>query len=185
MAVSGFAGTGKTTAVDHLARSFPGTLVYLGEVVLDEMERHGLERTRANEHATRRRLRAEGGADAMVRAREGRISCLLGNGAVIMVDAILNPVELGRLREIVGPSPFTLIALRASLDVRCDRLAKRLERSFSPDDLRQRDEHEQGELGIGDVMDAADHQVWNDGSLEEFTARLDLVIQQIRSEPMP
>jgi dephospho-CoA kinase len=117
VAVSGFAGTGKTTAVNHMIQILRGERIYLGDVVLDEVARCGLECTRANEHAARKKLRAEGGLAVMVRAREECIKGLLAAGSVVLVDAVLNPDELEHLRSVARPCPLTLIGLRASLEV--------------------------------------------------------------------
>jgi dephospho-CoA kinase len=59
IAVAGWSGVGKTTAVDHLKNVGAGEKIYLGETVLNEIRLRGLLPGPTSEQLVRRDLRAQ------------------------------------------------------------------------------------------------------------------------------
>lgn len=82
--LAGLSGAGKTTAIDHLVSIGVGGRVYLGQIVLDEVEKRGLLRLPENERTVRLALRAELGLDILAKRAAPDIDGLLANGMNVL-----------------------------------------------------------------------------------------------------
>ncbi|WP_092730606.1 AAA family ATPase [Halopenitus persicus] len=169
-------------------------VVVMGDVIREACRNRGLDPA---EHHGRiaGKLREEEGPDAIAartvpRIREAIEDADSGAGAdgdsgtdanangdasdadTVLVDGLRSPVELERFREAFGDD-FTLVAIRAPFDVRAERLADRGRDAADADveALRERDEREL-ELGLGEVIEAADVEIDNTGSLSAFRDRV-------------
>src|SRR5262249_13841967 len=94
------------------------------------------------------------------------------SGVSVFVDAIFLKAEFDLLKSRVPADRAYVLAIEASFDLRCDRLANRSNRPFSREELTQRDKTELFQLGTGAVMAAANHTIRNEDSLQDFHARL-------------
>lgn len=180
LAFAGFGGAGKTTAIEHLARQRFGQRVYLGQAVLDEIDRLGLELTPQSEGRVRMELRDRFGPGAFADRGAPEIEALLRSGECPLVDAIFKPEEYARLQSC-GQERSVLIAIEASFDVRAERLQRRDDRAYTPEELRRRDQMETADLGTSAVIQAANFRVSNEGSLEEFHQTITTLWQRINS----
>ena len=174
----GFAGVGKSTAIDFIKARRGGESVYLGAVVLEEVRRRGLPETRESEREVRLDLRRTDNA-ALAKARAGMIVSRLASGHPVMIDAVVVMEEFEFLRTLVGVDRFHLLEIRAPLDHRCERLALRTERSFTREELLARDGTERERLGVDEVFAQATRRILNDGSVAEFEARLDAFLDEV------
>lgn len=170
--VAGLAGAGKTTAVQFLSGLSGGKVVYLGEVVIEEVLARGLPATRENERKVRLELREQNGSAALAMLYADRVTQLIVSAVSVFVDAIFVKTEFEVLKSRDPAGSAYLLAIEASFDLRCDRLASRADRPFSPGELAERDETELSRLGTGAVIAAASHTIRNEGSLQDFHARL-------------
>lgn len=170
--VTGLAGSGKTTAVQHLSKLTGGRVLYLGQTVLDEIRARELPETRDNERRVRIDLRREKGPAALAVPYVDVVAECVGNGIPVFVDAIFTPEEFDILRSRLPNGPARLLAIHASFDIRRMRLALRSERAFNADELRERDKTELEVLGTANVIAAAEHTIRNEQTLEEFYREL-------------
>src|SRR5687768_12615005 len=91
--VAGFAGAGKTTAVEYLSKVTGGHIIYLGDTVLAEIEARGLPQNRENERRIRIELRERQGLGAFAIPYKGQVFDLLDQGTPVFVDAIFAQEE--------------------------------------------------------------------------------------------
>lgn len=166
--VSGLAGAGKTTAVEYLSKLASGRVLYLGQTVLDEVRARGLPTTRDNERRVRIELRCENGPAALAMPYVDTVAECLGNGIPVFVDAIFTREEFDVLTSRVPSGSARLLAIDASFDIRCTRLACRPERTFNADELRQRDKTELEVLGTAAVIAAAEYTIRNEQTKDDF-----------------
>jgi dephospho-CoA kinase len=171
IAVTGFSGAGKTTAVQLLEDAGIGRRIYAGQIVLDEIAARGLPQGRDSENVIQLELRQEHGPLALAVLVTPQIMQHLESGSSVLLDAILSAAELGHYREVCK-NRFTLLAILASFEVRAKRLEIRENKKSTAEQLQARDRNESQSLGIKDVIGAADHQLMNEGSLRDFEKQL-------------
>src|SRR6266700_832641 len=97
--VSGLCGSGKTTSIRFLSSRCPGEIVYLGGMVLLELERRKLDRTPENELKIQNEIREEHGSVALAVLAAPIVSRHLDNALNVIVDAIFSPDEFSFLRS--------------------------------------------------------------------------------------
>lgn len=170
--VTGLAGAGKTTAIDHLRSLTKGQVLYLGQTVLDEVRARGLPETRENERLVRMHLRRDKGPAALAIPYIDLVAEYVGKGIPVFVDAILTQGEFDVLASGVPSGCAHLLAIEASFDIRSARLASRPKRPLNVDELRERDKTELEGLGTGAVIEAAEHTIRNEETFAEFYQRL-------------
>jgi dephospho-CoA kinase len=170
IAVTGFSGAGKTTATHLLESAGVGYRIYAGQIVLDEVAARGLPQGRDSENIVQLDLRREHGPLALATLVTPQILQHLEAGSSILLDAILSVAEMGYYREQCKDR-FMLLAILASFEVRANRLETR-ERTSTSAQLQERDRNETESLNIGNVIGAADYQIINEGSLEDFEKKL-------------
>ena len=171
IAVAGFAGSGKTTAIDFLEADGIGYRAYIGKFVTEQVVARGLSLTPANERTVRMALREEEGPACLASLAEPTIRALLNDGKDVLIDAIASIHELDAYRKH-DCSDFVLVAVKASFASRVARLSKRSIKPLGEEDLRRRDTLESEELGASSVMEAATVVLINDGPLSAFHAAL-------------
>jgi dephospho-CoA kinase len=173
--VTGFAGSGKTTAVKYLSRLTGGREVYLGKTVLDEVRARGLSDTRDSERLVRIDLRRRRGPGALAIPRVDEIAECFGNRIPVFIDAIFTQQEFDILASRVPSGCARLLAINASFDIRRERLARRSERPFNTEQLRERDNTEL-ELGTAAVISVAGYTIRNEGTLDEYYRELEAFV---------
>src|SRR5262245_3295471 len=117
IAVSGFAGAGKTTAIDFLeARGF-GRRLYVGQLVLDEVQKRGLPTGTQSENEVRADLRAKHGFAAFAQLAAPSANVILKSGHNVLLDAILAEEELKHYQLHCDPN-LDLVLVSASFAIR-------------------------------------------------------------------
>ncbi|PID32743.1 dephospho-CoA kinase [Candidatus Saccharibacteria bacterium] len=174
----GLAGSGKSSAVEHLtAKGYPK--VYFGGVILDEVARRGLEPTQANEKPIREELRAKEGKDFIAKRIISQIHDLIEAGQhKIVVDGLYSWTEYKAMKHAF-PGQITMIAIVAPKHLRKQRMAKRPHRPLSADQVDQRDWSEIENLEKGGPIAIADYFVHNDGNLDKLYAQVDAILEDI------
>jgi dephospho-CoA kinase len=171
IAVTGFSGAGKTTAIQLLQSAGIGHRIYAGQIVLEEVIARGLPQGPDSENTVQIELRQQHGPLALAVLITPQITQCLEFGSNALLDAILSTDELQHYREHCRDR-VTLLAISASFEIRAKRLENRRDRKSTAEQLRKRDESEASTLGIRNVIEAADCQLLNEGSLDDFKRQL-------------
>lgn len=176
--VSGRNGAGKGEVVSFLAdRSFYG--LSLSDVIRDELEKQGVEPTRARMLDAGTAMRAEHGPGALARILIGRLL----PDRNYAIDSIRHPAEVEALRA--SGHGFRLVWVEAPLEVRFERMKAR-GRPGDPTDLEAMRALEEREATNADsaaqqldaVRKQADFVVENDADLGALHEKIRAVFRE-------
>lgn len=173
VALTGFSGVGKTTAIEYLVRQGHGERIYLGKIILDEVSARKLPAGPINEKLVRLELRGKEGPEVLLVRSLPAIEECLRRGTNAFIDAIFDIGEWKYLRDFFKSTKMTLLGISASFETRATRLAARNERPITPTDLRVRDETELALLKTGEVLDQATQIIENNNALAKFYEELE------------
>ncbi len=178
LAVVGMSGSGKSVAIDHLTnKGYPK--IYFGGMILKEMEKRGIEDTPENEKAFREQIRAEEGADWVVRQVIAEAKDLIAAGQKrIVLDGVYSWTEYKILKHEF-PGCLTFLAVVVNKNLRHKRVGMRQVRPLNTQEIQMRDAAEIENLEKGGPIAAADYYVMNNGSMEELNAAVDGVLREI------
>lgn len=179
IAFVGMPGAGKSMAVDHLrTKQFPS--VYFGGVILDAMTEAGLEHTQENEKPFREELRKREGKDFVVKRIITQIHDLINSGQKkIIADGVYSWTEYKALKREF-PGELTVIGILAPRKLRYRRLSQRPIRPLTMQEASERDWAEIENIEKGGPIAIADQYIINDGTAEEFYAKLDELLDEVR-----
>jgi dephospho-CoA kinase len=178
IAVTGFSGAGKTTAVNFLAGAIGGQKIYIGQLVLNEIEIRGLPQGPTSEQVVRLDLRRKYGGAGLAVLATPRIQQSLRANENVFLDAVLSMEELNHYRKYCDGS-LELTSILTSFDIRAERLSKRLERKLSRDELLTRDDLEVVTLRTDQVIAAANTPLLNERSIVDFEEDLRTLISKL------
>lgn len=180
LAIVGMSGSGKSIAIDYLAsQGFPK--IYFGGMIYQEMEKRGIERTSdgLSEKAFREKIRLEEGKDWVVHQAIAEIKNLIAAGQKrIVLDGVYSWTEYKTLKHEF-PGALTVIAVVTPKQLRYDRIAKRPERPFDAQAIRERDYSEIENLEKGGPIAMADYYIINDQSVTDFEHQLQSILNTI------
>lgn len=181
LAFVGLTGSGKSSAVDYVtAKGYPK--VYFGGVILDEVQRRGLELTQESEQPVREELRATEGKDFVVKRIIKQIHDLVDAGQHrIIADGIYSWTEYKAMRHEF-PGELTVVAIVTPKHLRKQRMAKRPLRPLTSEQVDQRDWAEIENIEKGGPIAIADYFIHNEGSLEKLHVEIDKVLDHIHFE---
>lgn len=181
VAFVGLAGSGKSTAVEHLTESgYPK--VYFGGIVLDEITARGLERNPENEKTVREALRAEHGPDVLAHKIIEQIEHLHSAGQRrVVIDGLYSWSEYKALKHAF-PGELIVIAVTAPRHLRYHRLSMRPVRPFTEQEAAQRDWDEIEHLEKGGPIAIADFTLINTERPEDLFGSLDTILQSLDFE---
>lgn len=165
LGTTGLPGSGKSE-VANIAQEVGFRILTGGDVVRQEARNRGLELTDENLAELTDTLREQEGKGVLARRCIEMIDTK--QDSAILVDSFRNQEETNVFRDKYG-SRFHLIAVEAPFEERLQRLKNRSRTDdiSTREELRERDKREY-EWGVGNVIDAADITLRNDGTLEEF-----------------
>lgn len=175
IAIVGMCGSGKSVACDYL-ENIGYQKVYFGGVTMDTLKERGMEVTPENEKLVREGLRKELGMGAFAIVLLPKIKELAKDNNVVL-DGLYSWDELVIL-EKEFPNMIT-IAITADKDLRYERLASRKVRPFSNEDAKKRDIAEIENSAKGGPIAYANYFILNNGSVEDFHARLQEILDKI------
>lgn len=167
-AVVGMSGSGKTEVVSALARLTGARTVYLGGVVIEEIERRGRKVTEESEAEVRMELRQAHGMEAMAVLRLPQILDAIAGGLPVVVDGLYSYSEYCFLKENLGPR-LLVVAVHAPFWLRVQRLRDRPIRPLTVEEVRTRDKREVETMEKGGPIAIADFHILNDGSVSEIS----------------
>jgi dephospho-CoA kinase len=181
--LSGTLGAGKEVAADYIKKRFNCFYVKLSQVLRNELEkkRKGLDRKLLQDSGDEMRKMYGGHVLAKV-----SIEYLPRNKELIVLDGIRNPGEIDYLKTNLN-SNFFLIAIDSKPETRFERMNKRARKDDPKtwEEFLEMDARDQGdgqpEYGQQTrmCMDKADFKIDNDGTEEEFLAKIDESVKRI------
>jgi dephospho-CoA kinase len=172
IAFVGLAGSGKSTAVDHLTqKGYPK--VYFGGVLRQAMDDAGIEQTWENQNEFRVAIRQREGNDFVVKRIITQINELIDAGQHrIIADGIYSWDEY-KIMKTEYPGALHVIAVVAPKRLRHHRLNIRPERPLTDQQANDRDWHEIEDIQKGGPIAIADHFIINDGEEDKFYKDID------------
>ena len=168
VAVAGFSGSGKTSACWALHNHFNASRFYAGDIVLQAIRNLGMAAGRENEILVRKRLREEHGLGALAIQGQAQLCKTLESSDLVVYDAIFSIEEYHVVCRLNSSIETLLLGIDASYEVRCERLATRLERPLDRSQVSSRDRYERDFLGTENVINSASKLVKNDEDYKTF-----------------
>ena len=175
---TGMPGSGKSEAMSVAKqRGYP--VVRMGDLIWDEVEAQGLERTPKNVGVVANGMRETHGQDVWALRTVERIRGT--PGAVVMIDGIRSNEEVDVFRRELAED-FLLVAIHTDPDERYERLTAR-GRDDDADTVDGHKERDGRELnwGIARTIALADEMLVNAGSLEDFHAATAVLLDRVES----
>lgn len=169
IAVIGMCGSGKTEAVKFFEEN-GYEKVYFGEVVMDEMEKLGLDINEHNERATRERLRDEFGMGVMAIKSIEKIDKLIVKSNVV-IESLYSWEEFKIVKQKYRDD-FKLLCIYTTKELRYKRLGDRAIRPLSIIQAESRDISELENLDKGGPIAYADYTIMNDGTPDDLKKQL-------------
>jgi dephospho-CoA kinase len=174
----GMPGSGKSVCVEYVrSKSLP--YAYFGGITIEEIKRRGLEVNEDNEKLVREDLRAKEGkgvyAERIIRQIEDYFA---QDNNCVVVDGLYSWTEYKLFKEKFGDNAV-IIAVVAPRGLRHARLTSRAVRPLTPEEAGERDYAEIENIEKGGPIANADYFLCNDGSVEQLTADLQKLLDQI------
>lgn len=178
IAVVGMSGSGKSVVIDQLTgKGYPK--VYFGGMILNEMEKRGIEINPENEKAFREKIREEEGNDWVVRQVIAQVKDLISAGQKrIVLDGVYSWTEYKILKHEF-PGCLTFLAVVVDKNLRHKRVSIRPVRPLNTQEIQMRDSAEIENLEKGGPIAAADYYVLNNGTTDELAVQVDSVLREI------
>lgn len=153
----------------------------LSNIVRETAQERGLEMTRKNLQDLGNKLREENGNGVLANIILSKFEDVIGN---TVIDSIRNPGEVDVFRKLEN---FYLISVTARIELRAQRFIAR-DRKTDPrtyEDFIIADSRDKG-LGeknsgqaVEKCMQLADYTLINDGSLEDFRNKVEIIYNEI------
>lgn len=178
IAFVGLAGSGKSSAVEHLtSQGYPK--VYFGGIIYKAMAEAGIEVTWESQEKFREEIRTREGKDFVVKRaiREARDLIEAGQRNIVL-DGLYSWSEY-RLLKHEFPGEMTVVAVVTPKHLRYKRMESRPERPMQPHEVDQRDWAEIENLEKGGPIAIADYFIHNDGDIETLHQQIDAILEQI------
>lgn len=166
LAICGFPGSGKSTAIDTIRNL--GSLIIMGDIIRNEAKKRKLEPTSENLGKIAKELRLKYGPNIIAEKCVDLINKQHNN--IIFIDGLRSMAEVKVFRK---HWKFPIIAIVLEEKRRFKRLFERA-RSDDPksiDDLKDRDKREI-EFGLEEVLNNADYTIKNDSTKEDLKERI-------------
>jgi dephospho-CoA kinase len=181
VAVLGLAGTGKSEATEVLVSRHGYEHVHFGGIIMELVALRGLPATPANEQSVREELRAQEGMAAVAQRALPRIQSLLAQGSRVVVDGVYAWAEWLAISEATATPPLS-VAIHADRAVRKQRLAGRVVRPLTSEEVDLRDQREIELLDKARPIVLADCHVVNNGSRGELASELERIVHAYATE---
>jgi dephospho-CoA kinase len=184
--ITGLTGAGKSIASDFFVKKGFQYLRF-GQIVLDEIQKKGMEVNEANERYVREDLRKKYGMAAMAKLNLPKFRQLLKKGDVIG-DGLYSFEEYKFLKKEF-PNKLITITIYSPPKIRYIRVAKRKRvsddkaaknRPLTAKEAKSRDYAEIENLNKGGTIALSDYTIVNIKSLQYFYKQLNEVLKEIK-----
>jgi len=171
--VAGMPGAGKGE-IARIAKEKGCAVVVMGDEIREETKRRGLEPTPENVGKIMLKLREEEGPTVVAKRCIPKIAN--SSADIVLVDGTRSLHEVYEFEK--NFPQFVLVAVHSSPETRFGRLFRR-RRSDDPKGWEVFIERDLRELSVGqgNVIAMADHMIVNEGTLEEFKAKIREVLE--------
>lgn len=181
--ITGTLGAGKGTVVDYLVKNKNFKHFSARNLLIEEIEKRGMENNRDSMVAVANDLREKFGS--------GYIAEELFNRALNSKDnAIIESLRtVGEIETLRKKGNFTLLAVDADPRIRYERILIRgtstdnisFER-FLADEQREMTSTDPNKQNLGECIKRADFVIDNNGSLEELNEKIEKILQFINNK---
>lgn len=177
IALVGLAGSGKTEAVQYLAKEHKLPIVSFSSVINDYVDVHKLQHSEDQHRKLRKEFREKYGMASMAVLRHDEIAKLIKTEKSIVIEGLYSWEEYLYLKKEFPDVRVVLVAVWARKELRWDRASRRAHRKNLSG--AERDINELTETNKGPAIAFADHLIINNFSLHEFQDKLDEVYRSI------
>lgn len=181
--ITGTDGAGKSVAVDYLVKEKGFTHYSARALLLDEIEKRGLERSRANMRIVANDLRREYGNDYLLKVYLRQIK---ENG---IEKAVIESLRAVAEAETLKKNRGVLLAVDADQKIRYKRIVSRASESdkisfeeFVRQEKLEMDDPDPSGMQKAEVIKMADYRLINNGSIEELRRQVEEVLEKIESK---
>ena len=176
--IAGTLGAGKGTVVEYLKEK--GFAHYsVREFLWQEVDRRGLKRVRDNLSIVANDLRAQGGAEHIIKEIYKQAS---QESQSAIIESLHTMGEANFLRE----NQAIIFGVTADIKVRYERIKLRGTETddlsfekFVEDNNREIASDDPSQHNIQAVIDSADYKITNNGTLEDLHAQIDVILQKL------
>ncbi|MFO0703304.1 MAG: nucleoside monophosphate kinase [Patescibacteria group bacterium] len=177
IATVGLSGSGKTEAVNYLAKTYKLPIVSFSNVVNDYMDENKIEHTVENHQKVRNEIRAKHGMATMAILRENDLKNALKKSNIVLIEGLYSWEEYEYLLKHFHNVRVELVAIWASKHLRWSSAARR--------------EYRQKFHGAKEILQSflkrtkaqllhtADYLIKNNFSMDEFHDKLDETYRSI------
>ncbi|MBN2011334.1 AAA family ATPase [candidate division KSB1 bacterium] len=151
----------------------------LSDSIRDELTRRGMEHSRENLRLIGNDLRETFGASVLA----DRIKENLPANSDVVIDSIRNVYEVNSLRALEN---FNLISIDAPIEERFKRANQRgrNENAVDLESFRRIEDLEKSQVStaqnLSECMKMADYHLYNDGTIDEFYQKINLLLEKLR-----
>jgi dephospho-CoA kinase len=186
LGITGTLGAGKGTVVDYLTEKHGFTHFSVRSYLTELIVERGMPVNRDSMTIVANQLRADNSPSYIVEQLLLKASAdSSGKGAII--ESIRTPGEIDAL-ESAGEGGFFLLAVDGDPAVRYNRITGRGSATdsvsfekFQSDEKREMQNSDPNKQNLSVCIHRADFTITNDNSLEEFQAKIDEVLADVRS----
>jgi dephospho-CoA kinase len=172
----GLPGSGKSTASEFFKKK--GIPVFrMGQVTDDVLSEKKLISNEENERTIREGLRREFGEDVYAQKTVSKVSGMLLENKLIVIDGMRNEEEFEYFKKHL--TNLKVLFLSVDQKIRYKRLSERKVRPLLEIEAKERDMNEIERLGVFTLRKSADYLVENEGTEGELNVKLEKVYLEI------
>ncbi len=171
LCITGLMRSGKDFVAQYIINKYNYVQLNMSDVIKDELIQQAREPTKMNMSILADEWRKLHGKDIVMRKTLEKAQ----DHDKVIITGIRSPEELDFLQT--NTKRFKLISIQASREIRYNRRSNNDPQS--PEEFFERDERDILFKGLGKVIEKADYNIKNEGSLEEIYAQIDSIIDRI------
>nr|APZ79613.1 FisG1 [Fischerella sp. SAG 46.79]AQY10092.1 NifC1 [Fischerella sp. SAG 46.79] len=177
IAIVGMPGSGKSIVASYFKNhSLP--IIWLGEIIISEVEKRGLMLTPQNEQVVREEIRAKYGMDVCMQMALPLIQQKLLYHPLVIIDGLYSFSEYKTLKNFFG-NELLVVAIFTPKSLRYERLFLRKIRPLTAEEAELRDFMEIEKIEKGGPIAMADLTIVNDGTQDQLDQKIEIILTKI------